>query len=195
MSGGDLQSSDAHDLAAALRAGSEQALEECYRRWSSLVYTVALRRLGDVHDAEDVTQQVFLSAWRSRETLRPSPTALPGWLVGITGHRVVDAQRRAQRTRRDVALVAARADRMNAHERGHEPDPTDRLLVGAALAELDEPRRSILGLFFYDDLTHDQIARTLDLPLGTVKSHLRRGLLHLRDQLREVNHDGPRDAS
>ncbi len=195
MTGRDPASIDVHELSVLLRSGSEQALEECYRRWSSLVYTVALRRLGDAHDAEDVTQQVFLSAWRSRDTLRPSPTALPGWLVGITRHRVVDAQRRSQRARRDVALVAASGGPMTDAERGTDDDPTDRLLVGAALAGLGEPRRSILGLYFYDDLTHEQIARSLGLPLGTVKSHLRRGLLHLRDQLREVNHDEHPDPS
>lgn len=183
VSSRDLSSTGVRELALLLQSGSPQALEECYRRWSSLVFTLALRQLEDRQDAEDVTQQVFVSAWESRRGLRPSEAALPGWLVGITRHRVLDRARQMQRARRDVAVVAATT---GTNPSDQVADPTERLLVGAALDALDEPRRTIMRLSFYDDLTHDQIARTLDLPLGTVKSHLRRGLLHLRDQLREV---------
>ena len=62
---------DVDDLAVRLRDGSRDALAEAYREWSSLVHTLALRSLGNHHDAEDVTQQVFVAAWRSRHTLRP----------------------------------------------------------------------------------------------------------------------------
>src|SRR5690606_24996999 len=72
------------DLATGLRDGDRDCLAEIFRRWSPLVHAIALRSLGTHHEAEDVTQLVFMAAWRSRHTLTPSENALPAWLVGIT---------------------------------------------------------------------------------------------------------------
>lgn len=168
------------ELAAQLRNGSPEALGECYRRWYPLVFTLALRQVGARADAEDVTQEVFVSAWRSRRTLRATSRALPGWLVGITQHRVVDWQRQAQRRRRNMAMAAAVPA-----QAAPETEAVDRLLVADRLSELCEPRRSVLRLTVYADRTQAQIAQDLGLPLGTVKSHVRRGLVQLRDRLRE----------
>ena len=98
---------DVDDLAVRLRDGSRDALAEAYREWSSLVHTLALRSLGNHHDAEDVTQQVFVAAWRSRHTLRPERGTVAGWLVGITRHTVADTHAKRARQARDAAAVAA----------------------------------------------------------------------------------------
>lgn len=167
-------------LAEELSRGHHDALAECYRRWGSLVYAVALRSLGKRDDAEDVTQQVFVSAWRSRETLQPSELALPAWLLGITRRRIADAM--PHRARDDVAHPAM-------DEASQEPGraPWDQLIDGVvvrhALERLGEPRRSVCVLAYVHGTSHEQIASLLDLPLGTVKSHLRRGLVTLRREL------------
>lgn len=70
------------DVALAIIDGSHDALRVAFVRWGSLVYTVALRILFDPHDADEVTQQTFISAWSSRHLLRPEPSALPGGLSG-----------------------------------------------------------------------------------------------------------------
>lgn len=171
------------ELACRLRDGSVHALEECYRRWSSLVFTIALRQLDDREDAEDVTQLVFVSAWRSRDTLRPAPGVLPGWLVGITRHRVQDALR--QRRRRHHQLAVAARETAASEGNRHGPDLTEQLVIAHEIARLDQPRRTVVELAFYGGLTHVQIAEQLGLPLGTVKSHIRRALLHLRTSLEE----------
>ena len=100
---------DVDDLAVRLRDGSRDALAEAYREWSSLVHTLALRSLGNHHDAEDVTQQVFVAAWRSRHTLRPDRGTVAGWLVGITRHTVADLHAKRARLARDAAAVAAQS--------------------------------------------------------------------------------------
>lgn len=177
------------DLAARFVSGSREALAEVYERWSALVYTVALRALDDAHDAEDVTQQVFVSAWGSRHTLRPREGSIPGWLVGITRHRVADVRTQRYRRARNVAAVAAVAPAVGTPP--PEADIAHRLLVAHEVDRLGEPRATVLRMAFIEDRPQEEIAQRLNLPLGTVKSHVRRGLVQLRNRLKEVDDVAP----
>jgi RNA polymerase sigma factor (sigma-70 family) len=162
--------------------GDEEALAEAYRRWSTLVHTIALRSLGNRADAEDVTQQVFVGAWRGRHRFDPDRARLPAWLVGITRHSVADAHEARSRARRSEQAVAASAPNPETTE-DDVRRVADRVLVADELRRLGDPGRTILELAFFRDLTHVQIAEELDLPLGTVKSHVRRSLIRLRDRM------------
>ncbi|MFD9970755.1 sigma-70 family RNA polymerase sigma factor [Streptomyces sp. NPDC059011] len=169
-------------LAAGFVSGEEGSLEVVYRRWGSLVYTLARRTLGDEREAEDVTQQVFLAAWRGRRGYRPGRGGLAGWLVGITRHKVADAL--AARSRRAELVAAAGAFLAPAPAAGTGPEQVvDRVLVLRALQDLPSAQQHVVRLAFYADLTQTQIAERTGLPLGTVKSHMRRALLSLRRSL------------
>lgn len=154
-------------------------LHEVYSHYSRLVYTLAIRSVGSAADAEDITQQVFLSAWRSRTTFDPERGSLQAWLVGITRHAVADCLRR----RVQAEKVQQALPRERGHHEGHSAQTLEAVVIADALADLGEPRHTIMSLAFFEDLTHHQIAQRLELPLGTVKSHIRRSLERLRAQL------------
>ncbi|MDZ5663069.1 sigma-70 family RNA polymerase sigma factor [Nocardioides sp. S-58] len=182
----DEQDDDVRSVAARLVDGDELALEEIFDRWSALVHTYALRALRDPHDAEDVTQQVFVAAWRSRHTLTPSPTALPAWLIGIARHKVADARAARARDSDRVAAVAAQPEAHHDLVEAVDREVADRLVVRQAVQDLPDPRRTIVFLAFWEERSHAEIAETTGLPLGTVKSHVRRGLVQLQQKLEGV---------
>ena len=178
-----VSSDERDDLVSGFLAGEEQALAEVYRRYSSLVFTVALRSLGDSSEAEDVTQKVFVAAWTGRHNFRPERASLPAWLLGITRNKVVDAHQARSKQRRIVTEVATNTQ--------PPPEPVDvaaRLIIADEIARLDEVPQRVLRMAFYDDLTHAQIAEKLQMPPGTVKSHIRRSLIKLKQRL-EVSTD------
>ncbi len=175
---------DDAEVARRFEAGDEQALALAFERWGGLVHGIAVRALGSVADAEDVTQQVFVSAWTGRGGYRASAGPLPAWLVGITRHRIADAFARRKRDERERLAVATMPDPQVQPTSGTGPE--DRLVLLDELARIGEPQRGIMELAFFHDLTHEQIAARTGLPLGTVKSHIRRTLTRLRTRL-EVN--------
>lgn len=185
---------DESDLVRRFVLGDGDALREVYERWSGLVHGVAVRRVGP-DDAPDVTQQVFVAAWRSRERLRPDGS-LPAWLMGITRHKVADAL--AARARRRMVLVDGDLDVVAtaagpAPHAGLEDQVADRVVAQGYLAGLRDPQLTVVRLAFFDDLTHQQISDRLGMPLGTVKSHLRRTLIQLRTTV-ESERSGRGDA-
>lgn len=168
---------DGRALDHEFAAGADGSLEELYRASSALVYSLALRALGDATEAEDVTQQTFVSAWRAREGYDPERGSARGWVVGIARRRIADALEARTRERR--RLEAVRVDAEPA-----ETDPlaqqADRILVRGEVESLGPPKSQIVELAFFEGCTHQQISERMKMPLGTVKSHLRRSLIELK---------------
>ena len=160
-------------------AGEAAAVREAYERHGRLVFSLCLTALRSREDAEDAAQQVFMRAWRSRDTYDPA-RPLGGWLTGITRRVIADMfAGRAREARKMEAEVV------------HLPRAEDAVsdavvaavVVHDALALLGPPQDEVLRLAFLEDLAHQQIAERLDMPLGTVRSHIHRGLAALRSRL------------
>ncbi|MFI5937536.1 RNA polymerase sigma factor [Actinoplanes sp. NPDC051494] len=168
------------ELAVRFGGGDERALRLAFDRHGGSVLHLAQRMLGNRADAEDVTQATFVAAWLGHETFDPAKGSLLGWLLGIARRKVVDRLRSAARENRVAETVQALLPSSAGDD---TPDEVvDRLVVADELGRLPAEQRRTLELAFFDDLTHPQIAAVTGLPLGTVKSHIRRGMANLRQR-------------
>jgi RNA polymerase sigma-70 factor (ECF subfamily) len=165
--------------------GDDQALAWAYERWAGQVHGMAVRAFGPGPDAEDVTQQTFVSAWTGRAGYRPEKGPLPAWLVGVARHKIADTWARRERQRREAeaAITDLQGTPARGATAGVDSAVADRVLLLDELDLLGQPQRGIIELAFFEDLTHAQIAARTGIPLGTVKSHIRRTLERLRTRL------------
>lgn len=163
---------------ARFKAGDDRALRQAFDRYGGMVQRVGILRLGNHHDAEELVQQVFVRAWKGRDGFDPDRGSLGAWLLGITRRLIADRYASLDRDRKVVAAAESIA-----------PPPTDvksvdrvvdRVVVGNEVNRLPAEQRMVLRLAFYGDLSHSEIAATTGLPIGTVKSHIRRALIQLR---------------
>jgi RNA polymerase sigma factor (sigma-70 family) len=152
-----------------------------FDRLGPLVFSYCRRKLIDQGRAEEVAQDVFVSAWKSRASFDPERASLATWIMGIARYKVMDAYRASRRT--PVPLVDA-SDALKSGEHADASDRlADRLLIAHALSQLGPRAAEAIRLSFYEAMTQDEVAVAMGMPLGTVKSDIRRGLLRLRQIL------------
>lgn len=179
--------SDPDSLGVAFARGDAD-LRAVYERHGSLVYSICRKALGEP-SAGEVTQDVFVSAWQARHQFDPARGALGAWLVGIAKRRIIDHVRREQRhtSRRADDVDVQHLDSLPADDRTEARIErlAERMQVAGALATLPERPREVIGLAYVHGLTHHEIAERTGIPLGTIKSDIRRGLLALRDHLEQ----------
>jgi RNA polymerase sigma factor (sigma-70 family) len=174
---------DDQEVGRRFAAGDEQALAWAYERWAGQVHGMAVRAFGPGPDAEDVTQQTFVSAWTGRAGYRSDKGPLPAWLIGVCRHKIADTWAKRDRQRRETEAAASELQAPGRGTVGVDTAVADRVLLLDELDLLGQPQRGIIELAFFEDLTHTQIAARTGLPLGTVKSHIRRTLERLRTRL------------
>jgi len=172
---------------ARAAAGDGAALAALYDRHVRIVYSVALRIVGDEADAEDVVQEVFAQIWRQASRYDDRRGTVEAWLLTVARTRAID-RLRARRARPDQVTTGA-ADR-STEPAAPTVDPGDALTaahdakrIRDALHALPLLQRLAIELAYFEGLTQTQIAERLEEPLGTVKTRIRLGLLKLRDAL------------
>jgi RNA polymerase sigma factor (sigma-70 family) len=174
------------DLLAGLAAGSLDALDSLYERYRTMAYAIARRITADDALAEDVVQDAFLGVWRGAVGYAAGRGSVRTWLLAIVHHRAVDTLRR----RRPVSALPEEADGLTTPPQLITPDiwpdvaaRIDGAVVADALRALPEAQRSAMELAYFGGLSQTEIASQTGVPLGTVKSRVRLGLLALRREL------------
>jgi RNA polymerase sigma-70 factor (ECF subfamily) len=166
-------------LVRRLDAGDTDALRLLYERYGRIVFGMTYRLLGDRQAAEECTQDVFVSVWRTARTYEPARARVSTWLFTIARNRAIDAtRRRAARPvdpHEDVWTTELSPD---AADLVAAADEAGRL--AEAMAELPDAQREAVSLAYFDGLSHTEIAGRLGIPVGTVKGRMRLALDRLR---------------
>lgn len=175
------------NLIARVMHQDEQALAALYERLGGAVYSLALQITRHVGSAEEVLQDVFWQVWRQAPRFDSARGSVPAWVLTIARSRALDTARSLMRT---PQAQASTSEEIDACLPSPDAGPQDLLFAAqqgsrlkAALQSLDPLRRQLVSLSFYRGLTQQDIADHTGLPLGTVKSHLRRSLATLREAL------------
>ena len=170
-----------------VQAGDPRAFEVLFDRHSGAAFSLAYRMVGNRVTAEDISQEAFLSIWRSRLRYRSDRGSVRTWVLGIVHHRAIDA------LRRNLVHERRRATAEGLEERQEAPELTDVEVVRrdearqvrSAIGTLPSEQSRVVELAYFGGFTHSQIAEMLGAPIGTVKGRMRLGLEKLRRELVE----------
>jgi RNA polymerase sigma factor (sigma-70 family) len=180
-------------LLNAIAAGAVWATESLYQRYSQSLYSLVYRMVANQQVAEDLLQDAFLAVWRRAASYSPQISTVRSWLFAIAHHRTIDYLRRVrcQSTIQEVPLVE-----LEFHESIASPDPWDEVWrsvksshVRAALMQIPTEQRLVIELAYFQGRTHAEIAKGMQIPLGTVKARMRLGLTHLKRVLIQLGMD------
>jgi RNA polymerase sigma-70 factor (ECF subfamily) len=160
------------------------AFSQLYDRFSTLVFTLAMRMLKARSDAEDLLQEVFVQVWRQAENYSAERGSPEAWIVNIARSRAIDKIRSIRRMQKSFVLTddPARVESSENVESSAAESET-RLTMNSALANLPDTQRKVLELAYFDGLTQSEIADRLAEPLGTIKTRMRSGIQKLREIL------------
>src|SRR5919197_962123 len=170
-----------------VQRGAPRAFELLSDRHGGAAFSLAYRMTGNRTAAEDVSQEAFLSIWRSRVRYQPERGSVRNWVLGIVHNRAIDA------LRRNLVHERRRSAVEDLEERQEAPELTEVEVarrdearhVRSALESLPEEQRRTIELAYFGGFSHSQIAEMLEMPIGTVKGRMRLGLEKMRQQLVE----------
>lgn len=179
------------DLLKNIASGEKDALGELYDRYGRLVYSLALNSVGDQSVAEEITQEVFLRVWEKAHTYQSQKAQVNTWITRITRYRSIDVLRKRGARQEDQQVrwsELSPSEMVNVDGRNPEWE-AERSIQGRqakeAIASLPPEQQQVLALAYFQGLSHQQIADTMAIPLGTVKTRIRLGMQKLRQHFQK----------
>jgi len=183
----DIQSLADEEVMHLVQEGDPRAFELLFERHGGAAFSLAYRMVGDRANAQDVSQEAFLSIWRSKMRYQPDRGSVRTWVLGIVHHRAIDALRRNLVHDRRRGSAEGIEERFEAKERTEVEVSRreDARSVRAALETLPGEQSKVIELAYFGGFSHSKIAEMLDTPIGTIKGRMRLGLDKLRRELAE----------
>ncbi len=174
-------------LMALLARDKREALSELYDRYGRLVYSIALNSVGDQASAEEIVQDVFTHVWEKAYTYDARIAKVSTWLINITRHRAIDELRKRNVRAEKASISWAEVEEWQQWSSSKLPGPEletefslQQKKVREAVKSLSPEQQEVLALAYFKGYTHSEIAKVLDIPLGTVKARIRLAMQKLR---------------
>lgn len=161
--------------------GDSTAVPECVARYGKLVWTLAHRFLSTPVDAEDATQDIFVDLWKNAARFNPLLASEPAFITMVARRRLIDRLRRGGPMRVSSQSAEGAGYPDDAQQQAEMTDEANR--VSAALAEFHDEQQRVIVMAIYDGLAHEEIAARTGIPLGTIRTQIRHGLLRIRELL------------
>lgn len=171
-------------LLGRIATGDQPAVREFMTTYGRLVWSVARRFSADPQDAEDAVQEVFIDLWKSAPRFDASKSSEKTFVVMVARRRLIDRMRKRQR-QIDSELLPEDFDVATDQHVSIERD-TEAAIAAKAFETLRPEQRRVLEMAVIQGMSHGDISESIDMPLGTVKSHIRRGLQTVRDRLNAI---------
>jgi RNA polymerase sigma-70 factor (ECF subfamily) len=173
-----------NDLLGRVAEGDRSAFAALYDQTSSRVMGLVVRLLKDHAQSEEVTQEIFLEVWQNSQRYDPTKGSAVTWILTMSHRRAVDRIRASQSTRdRDTKIGIRDLEREYDSVSESVEISVEHERVGKALSRLTELQRQAVTLAYYGGYSHSEVAQMLSVPIGTVKTRLRDGMIRLRDEL------------
>ena len=177
-----------------IAAGEQAAVQECLKSYGGLVWSLARRMLRNQEDAEDAVQEIFLDVWKNAERFDPAQASETTFVAMIARRRLIDKIRHTQRRISADSIEDVLAEPSNRDDKVMQTNVEARE-AAKALDQLRPEQRQVLQLSIVHGLSHQEIADSIGMPLGTVKTHARRGIIQVREILGLATATGAKEVS
>ncbi|TVT28997.1 sigma-70 family RNA polymerase sigma factor [Salinicoccus cyprini] len=186
------------ELYERIQSGDRNALESLYIRYEKLLFSYAYKMTSNREMSEEIVQDVFIKVWRKKGAYDPSKGKLSTWLITLTRNSTIDVLRRQKMETYEYDerddIDPTQSEQNSPVEAAVEAGE-DKAMIRRAMEGLSREQQRIITLFYFRACSHSQIAESLDLPIGTVKSRIRLALQHLKKNIETVKKGGTTDES
>ena len=174
------------NLLSKVANGNPEAFEKLINKYGNLIWSIARRYLSNQDEAEDAIQEIFVALWQSAGRFDPNKASEISFISMIARRRLIDNLRKNNKHKVLKSIEDSLSDDVFSQKSNLERNAEISLVV-RALKKLDIQDQELLSLSIYQGYSHLEIAKLLNLPLGTVKTKIRRNLMKIRDEIKRVN--------
>lgn len=181
------ESKVSESLLVKISSGDKSAVSDCVNRYGGLVWSLARRVTNSQADAEDAVQEIFISLWKSASRFDASKSSEMTFVAMIARRRLIDLNRKQQTASRSLSSQSVdTVDPVTLNDPSDQVELSDEASEAIrVLNDLPGDQQEAIRLSIFNGLTHHQIAERMNLPLGTIKTHIRRGLVKVRERLKQ----------